>query len=313
MTTKGSRLRNAFITWNNYPTDYLYSIEQLPTHTYICWGFEVGKECGTPHLHIHVEFEKQQSFSTIKKVFPTANIQARKGSPQQATDYCKKDGDFVESGTMSTPGKRTDLDTVREQLAEGDTIRGIVKTATSIQSIRFAEIYLMYHEPQRDWKPKVSWLYGKAGTGKTYRAREEAKAMGFGDDIHTQIKSSKWWQGYDAHTVVILDDIRQEFCSFVEMLGIIDRYPFRIECKGGSRQLLAQHIYITSPVHPEEVWSTNEELNQLLRRIDTIIEVISWTESKIRKCPQEVTELADQQSEASDTTEPSLDQLCRWL
>lgn len=315
MKAKNPRLRNAFITWNNYPANYMETLEALPTHNYICVGKEIGKKRGTPHLHIHVEFEKQQQWNAVAGAFPSGtDVQARKGTGEQATIYCKKEGDYHEVGTMNRPGKRTDLDVVREQLEDGDAIREIVKTATSMQSIRFAEVYLNYHERQRDWKPEVIWYFGKAGTSKTRLAREHAIQLGFKHDIHTQIKSAKWWQGYDQHKVVLLDDIRKEFCTFVEILGILDRYPFRVECKGGSRQLLAERIYITAPVHPEYLWPTTEEKHQLLRRIDTIIEVLSYTNVRYHKLDgileEDFTEASTQELQEEANSDEGSETIC---
>lgn len=277
-----SRFRNAVFTWNNYPDDHADQLTKLPGHTYLVYGYETGKS-GTPHLQGYVEFNDKVGFNLLKKRFPKVHWEARKGSAKQASDYCKKEAsDIFEEGEISKQGKRNDMDVVREELKTGN-LRSIVQTATSTQSVRFAEIYLKYHEKQRNFKPTVTWLYGQAGTGKTRRAMEDAKAKGFGDDVHTQTESTKWWDGYDGHKVVIMDDVRDTYCSYVRMLNLLDRYPCRIECKGGSRQLLAEHMYVTSNVAPELLWATTEEKQQLLRRIDNIEEIISLTDSKVIK------------------------------
>ena len=233
----------------------------------------------------YVEFTTQVGFNALKKRFPKVHWEARKGTSTQAADYCRKEGtDIFEEGSISKAGKRTDLDKVRAQLQGDDaSLRTIVETATSTQSVRFAEIYLKFKEKQRDFKPTVTWLYGPTGLGKTYRATMDAKAKGHGDDIHYQTDNCKWWDGYDGHKVVIIDDIRDTFCSYVRILNLLDRYPCRIECKGGSRQFLARHIYITSPNHPAQTWATIEDKEQLLRRLDNIEQIISLTQSIVEK------------------------------
>ena len=59
-----------------------------------------------------------------------------------------------------------------------------------------------------------------------------------------------------------------------EMLRILDRYPHRVEVKGGMVQFLAEKIYITSNVEPKD-WYKDETHNvlikALLRRIDNTI------------------------------------------
>lgn len=279
-----SVFRNAVFTWNNYPDDVDDLLTQLPEHTYIVYGYEVG-DSGTPHLQGYVEFAKQVRFPSLKKRFPKVHWEKRKGTAEQAAMYCKKEAKrIVEEGTMSRQGTRTDIDQVRQQLqGEEPTMRAVTLTATSCQSVRFAEIFLKYHEPKRNFKPVVTWLYGGPGVGKTQRCHDDAAAKGFGDDIHMQLDTAKWWEDYDRHQVVIMDDVRSTFCPYVRMLNILDRYACRVECKGGSRQMLAKHIYVTSDVHPELVWGNSEDKGQLLRRIDNIEQILSFTESKVIK------------------------------
>jgi len=84
-------------------------------------------------------------------------------------------------------------------------------------------------------------------------------------------KNLKWWEGYDKHEDVIFDDFRNDFCTFHELLRILDRYPYKIECKGGSRELLAKRIFITCPFSPHDAYpSSCEDIQQLIRRITKI-------------------------------------------
>jgi len=85
-------------------------------------------------------------------------------------------------------------------------------------------------------------------------------------------KSLKWFDGYDAHPDIIVDDFRRDFCTFHELLRILDRYPFRVETKGGSRQLLAKNTVITCPWKPDIIYQSRsqEDIGQLLRRIDEV-------------------------------------------
>jgi len=272
-----SRLRNACFTWNNYPENYLDKLDGLPKFSYRVLGHEVG-ESGTKHIQGYIEFEKQARFDSLRKKIPEIHWESRAGTSTQAAQYCKKDGVFAEFGVLSTPGKRTDLDQVRDTLKEGN-LRDVVSTARSMQSVRFAEVYLKYNEVKRNFKPTVYWLYGETGVGKTRRALAHAIENGTPEDqVHIQIENSKWWDGYDKHSVVIIDDIRQEFCSFVRILNLLDRYACRVETKGGTRQLLATSMYVTSPWHPEQIWSTYENKDQLIRRIDVLLEVKSMQE-----------------------------------
>lgn len=167
---------------------------------------------------------------------------------------------------MPKQGKRTDLENIKEVLRDTNKMREVVLQATSYQSVRMAETILKYHEKQRNWKTIVRWFYGATGTGKSKRAYEL-----LGEDVYPCASKGKWFEGYDAHDKVVIDDIRDDFMSFNEFIKLIDRYPYRVECKGGSRQFLAREIIITSPYHPKFIWQhTGEDMKQLLRRIDEL-------------------------------------------
>lgn len=233
--------------------------------TYVVLGIEKG-ESGTKHIQGYIEFEVKKKMQTVKKLMKRAHLENRKGSAQQASDYCKKDEYYYESGILSSPGqgKRNDLNKVKEAIISGKGMKDVVEMTNSYQAIRFAETLLKYVEPKRNWKPEVFWFYGPTGCGKTRRAMEES------NNPYVSGKNLKWWEGYDAHEDVIIDDFRKDFCTFHELLRILDRYEYRIEVKGGSRQLLAKRIWITSCYPPDKVYDTREDIGQLLRRIDLV-------------------------------------------
>lgn len=147
-------------------------------------------------------------------------------------------------------------------------MRAIVDLVDSYPAIRMAETILKYKEEPRTSKPFVRWYWGASGTGKTRLAYEESDK----DNRWISGKNLKWFDGYDAHTNVIIDDFRGDFCTFHELLRLLDRYEIRVENKGGSRQFKPVDIWITSCYPPDAVYATREDIEQLLRRIDVITE-----------------------------------------
>ncbi len=160
---------------------------------YIYWGEEICPKTGRAHLQGYVEFAEAVTRATVKRRLgdPAVHVKPRKGTQAQALNYCKKDGiegspsyreDFVyhEFGTAATPGKRTDLDSVREDLSDGHGMRRIALAGASYVGLRFAEKWLTYLEPGRglDSVPDVRWYWGGTGTGKTRTALAEASACG---------------------------------------------------------------------------------------------------------------------------------------
>lgn len=239
---------------------------------YGIFGREIAPTTGTPHLQGYFELRRSLRLRTVATSMALAvHLEGRRGSRQQAIDYCKKDGNFVEVGNaVSQQGKRTDLDSIRSIAAEGG-MREVSKIGTH-QEIKVAEAYLLWNEPGRDWKPEVYWYYGATGVGKSRKARWYAEHRGYtSSDVYTKSDGAKWWPGYDRHPVVIIDDFRPSWWCLTEMLSLLDRYEKKVEFKGGYRQFLPRVIIVTSCLPPSECYEgTGEAIQQLLRRIDEI-------------------------------------------
>lgn len=261
-----TRARSYCYTLNNPTEDEIVQMRDVEA-VYHVFGHEVG-ESGTPHLQGFLHFENARSLSVLKKkVNSRAHYEIMKGTHDQAIEYCMKEGNYEEFGERPEPGKRSDIVIVRELVAEGCNMRDIVDKAPSYQGIRIAEVLFKYKEKPRNWKPEVSWFYGLTGTGKSRQAYQELP------DAYTCMDTARWLEGYDGHEDVIIDDMRGDFCKLHVLLRLLDRYEMRVECKGGSRQFLAKRIIITSCSSPSELFSQSDErIDQLLRRIDRIIE-----------------------------------------
>lgn len=253
-------------TLNNYTSLEHTAIRELECR-YLVVGEEVG-ESGTPHLQGYIYFDNPRSFSSIKKKIPRAHIEVSVGTPQQASQYCKKDGKFSEKGNLPEQGQRNDISQIREQVNAGHGMRQIIETATSYQGIRTAELLLKYKEKKRDWQPEVVYIWGRSGTGKTRWAYDNFPF----EDIHKQqAHQPKWWGGYDAHPVVILDEVDSQ-TSYAWLKELTDRYPHSVETKGGMRSFLAKNVIITSLTEPHRLFEDYPENGyEMLRRINKII------------------------------------------
>lgn len=265
-----SQFRNIVFTINNYTKEDIDKLDSLPI-SYRVIGYEIG-ESGTPHIQGYAEFDRRVSFGKIKELIPRMHFERRKGTQKEAVEYCKKDGSFAEAGTRRAQGDRTDIQNLKLHFEGGGTYRSMFENpdiTLNYGSIRLADKLTRYYDKPRDFKPEVTWLYGKTGVGKTRTAYETLPEAYFCSN-----STGKWWSGYDGHEDVILDDIRESTISFITLLGLLDRYPFQVEDKGCVRQFRGRRIIITSHRHPSLLYTDySEDMDQLLRRIDIIKEI----------------------------------------
>lgn len=267
-------------TINNYTDDDLAMVKALK-YVYLLYAFEVGEENQVPHIQGYVYFKDEVAMSALSKKLKRAHLEIANGNASDNRIYIvgpyEKNGkvkpynpDHFEFGEMPVgQGKRSDLDSMRESLRENPSMRIVTANATSYQSVRMAEVFLKYHEKVRTQKTKIIWLYGETGTGKSHTALSLCDA----NDTYHCMDTGRWFDGYDAHKYVIVDDVRPDFMSFKRMLNLMDYTPFRVETKGGTRQFLAETVIFTSPLSPSEFClrlDSTEDPNQFVDRIDVI-------------------------------------------
>ena len=109
------------------------------------------------------------------------------------------------------------------------------------------------------------WLHGNTGYGKSGIADAIGKELG---DVYNKT-TPKWWNRYDGHGTVVWNEFSGSQVSYRELLQILDRYPYEIETKGGTRQFLARTLVITSRQHPTDCYDSNiVDEKELMRRIE---------------------------------------------
>lgn len=222
-------------------------------------GNETSKD-GKKHLQIFISFKWKYSWKAFKKIMGDAHFET---ALVQNWNYELKEMNYeIEDNRIQ--GKRTDLVKLKKKLIEGTNMRKVVRDTFNYQAIRMAEKFYQYCEKERPIKKiKVIWIHGKTGCGKTKWVYDNFKPY--------KPINYKWWNGYDGHKTVLIDEFRRDFCKYHELLKLLDIYPYQVESKGGSRQIQANTFIITSCFHPEEVYETREDIQQLMRRITTII------------------------------------------
>lgn len=273
--TTSTKSRAWTFTINNW-TDNDHKLMVDLEKKFMVMGKETG-ENGTPHLQGTIIFKNQLRLSALKKIHKTAHWEPVV-CEEASVNYCFKDQDYVKQDYRAQ-GKRTDLDTVVKNIKTLGLKKAIDENP--IEYIKFhagMEKLAFRSAPDRDFKPYIEWIYGPTGVGKSRYVFEKIGTQGWWSS-----KTLKWWDGYENQEAICIDDFRGDFCTFHELLRILDRYPYNVEVKGGYRKFNSKVIYITSYCHPKDVYETREDIDQLLRRIDKIHEIKKPAQNKIEE------------------------------
>lgn len=269
-----ARVRNFCFTLNNYSEEEFEQVKSVEC-SYIIIGREVGAG-GTAHLQGYIEFPKAMTLGGLKKKpgFARAHLEPRRGSQQQAVEYCKKDGQFVEVGNLKKQGERTDLVEVKDKIVNGLTIDELVmedpmtyhqygRTLTKIEDVVLRKKF-------RTWMTTCDWYWGETGAGKSHKAFE-----GYSPETHyvLNLRDNGWWDGYTGQETVIINEFRGQI-SYSELLDLIDQYPKTVKRRNREpAPFLAKHIIITSCMKPQDVYhnlSDSDGIEQLLRRVTPV-------------------------------------------
>lgn len=273
MTEYDEQARGWCLTINNYTDDDEVSVKSYVNKLiYYAVGYEIGEQ-GTPHLQIYFEYKSMTRFSTIKKKFRTAHIEARKGTRREAYDYCLEDLDernfFSERPPEDQKGKRNDLEYFTEQMRT----RPVHDVANEMPHIfvkypnglhQLATIYSEHRDAK--FPPIVTWMWGLAGTGKSRKVHDNHHP----DDLYTKF-AGIWWDGYHQQEAILIEDFDHTTFPFREFLRIIDRYPYTAQIKGGTVKINSPFFYITSEYHPKHFYGSDNTYAQVARRITSII------------------------------------------
>lgn len=260
------------ITINN--THKFDSLNSVKNWSYIVAGREVGDK-GTPHLQCFIIYKTRTKFSTVKIQLPTAHIERMVGNSRQASDYCKKDGDYAEIGNFEDINgyKNSGAGGVQSKINYEKIIS--LAEAHEFQKIREEEpgVYFRnYHTIKRiamDNPLSVSdldvldneWIWGKTGLGKSRTARLENPGY--------YIKShNKWWLGYRGEACVIIDDISRSEAQWMgeHLKQWCDHYAAPVETKGDGSLIRPKKIVVTSNYSIEMLWGHDEDLCEAIKR-----------------------------------------------
>lgn len=284
--TREKRYRGWCFTLNNWKDEDLEAFKSwFITENKANWcviGKEIG-ERGTPHLQGAVYFRNPAGMTALKKCHDKCHWENMRGTCEQNLDYCtKEDKEAFVWGTIPKQGTRADLEELRDEIMAGKRFEEILverPTAVHQYGRTIAPLCTVASRlNEKMWEPECEWHYGSSGAGKTHVWKSQWKQPGTGRWIklnRADWKEHKWFEGYDRHENVVINEFRGEV-NYDELLEWLEDAPHDVPVRGkGPVPFVPKKIIITSRKSPAETYrKTNENdcLYQLTRRKIRIFE-----------------------------------------
>jgi len=253
-------------------------------------GHEICPETGRSHMHAYFHHTDTKSLRVMKSAFPRMNFQTCGGNEEQCRAYTSKDGfglKIHEAEFACGAGKRRDLHSCG-QLLLSDGISGLEEIINSNPAQ-----YMRYHRGMEalldriikpralSTPPRVTWIMGDPGSGKSYLARALSSALipTLGPVFEMNHLNLPWVESYNQQRICCIQDLRAVTAkgqriepSFFLKMWDVDAMVF--ERKGGSVQFQGEEFFVTCCIHPADFYSAGNGIDnplQFLRRITRII------------------------------------------
>lgn len=183
-----------------------YDTELIDKADYMIMQKEICPTTNKKHIQGYVHFTQPVRLAKLKKWRKYAHFEKAKGNVQQNIDYCSKEDTRykpgIELGTRPQQGKRNDLVEFKDAIKGGITKKDLFDNfpTSAIRYHRAYDTIRMLYKPEP--RPReVTLIYGPTGVGKTRMVLDNYPGC-----YQHPIQKGFWFDLYDDHEVVLLDD-----------------------------------------------------------------------------------------------------------
>lgn len=234
---------------------------------YLVYQLEQGEKEETPHYQGYIEMSKVKRLTGMKKIIPKAHFEKRRGTRDEARNYCMKtdtrvEGPWEYGEFKGKQGFRSDayrMKDIQDKLDKGATMKQISKDHFGewTRHNKAFEKYQLIHAKKRDFKSEIYVAWGPRGTGKSRWCRDQTRDKpNVGDEAYwideAKGLSGEWWDGYGEHENqdVVFDEFHGGWMKYTRLLKATDENPMQVETKGGKVNFAPKRIFFTSNTDP---------------------------------------------------------------
>lgn len=263
-----------YFCFTTFSSEELEDIKIWDNIKYLICQKEICPTTNKEHYQGYMELYTRKRITTLHNLFGTTHFEKRRGTQQQAIDYCIKSETSIENSIYEQgekyilqQGRRTDLEDVKLMIQDGKTILDVADQHFGVY-LRYGKMinnYINSIRPKKlNLEKKVVWISGLPGVGKTRYVYDNNDI----DDIYSCF-SLKWFDGYYNHKVVLIDDFDLVYpgYDYRTFLKLLDIYPITVETKGGSVSFQPEILYITSNESPQNLFKFYGSNCPVFRRI----------------------------------------------
>lgn len=267
--------------------------DDIPTYNdadmnYLIVGKETCPETGKQHFQCYVQFRKSLRMTQAKKYFSDkAHLEPSMGTPEQASEYCKKEGNFSEFGEIAKAGKRNDLLAAKAFIDSGATCVQVASEFFSVAArhYKFFDYYKQLKLPTDRTvfdKSYCTILWGDPGSGKS----RTAYACDSYQVLQYDPKSRFWSSAWDGSKRIIVDDVCPATFSPRELwLNILDPFAkqLSINIKGGYSKFAPVELVLTSNYDPTTWMPGDAAFTRRLDEFCTIKHMVGFVDVAMRR------------------------------
>lgn len=270
-----------------------FDISDPASHSLRYWVCQLERAPDTGRLHYqgYLHFTRSVRMSYVKRLpcfDQTVHLEVARGSVASNVAYCTKEdtrlaGPWSYGEVPEEQRSRVDLIEFREAARQRvvTTKRDIIEEFPMVLAKypKFVDTVLdVYNDLSSiEFRPKyVFWVHGSPGTGKSRLAREYFSRISvpyYDLSLGTGTQGSVWFDGLGDEPALLVDDLQENQLSNGLLLRLLDRFPCRLQQKGGMRNHYFTYVFITSNLSP--IYFPGLERGAVRRRARCILSVIA--------------------------------------